>query len=971
MTSRQQAKKHAEAIAAVDTPLLKEQVQRQAEYLFSAANLAQDKAMAGLMARDASRQGSCVVDEVLKLAPRLNAMVQELARREVRGGPPAEAPTKAFFGALGASKILVLNENNSTVKRNVFLPALPPLFDPDARPPEFTMDGPPSPPKEFPPRNIAPRVWFPHVAGWEEEFHAHATASTQPRGNRFGAPNRKPRLAWRAVTAAEKARFAFADFVVRRLWVVDLPPTGKGRLPEVDQWSVDEYFMTADQLRQLEVRRQFSYMWRGEPPAAKRLREIRAGAPAPFAVPLNDPEGDVRGLPGVLERERERCREEAVMDALRATGAYIVPTVKAEALEPPVPGGQRGEGGLQTQLRFWKLDDQSEKLDLAAQDLDPAKVPALATFIGATRNCQVVDIRSNPRLSVADGRRIAAALMANFDSRPAPRFLTTPPPPPPSINEGDAEEVGAKVLAQTRAVKALRDAIDAGVDPGLVAYRLQGCYDLGIQPNTDIERGQRLFVKLCQEIGMRVPNKGSILFFNAMPIHALRSGTASVADISNCSLGATDITILLELLVTPFTKEVPIAGDSTVASAGTFEHPSVGTLTVALANASFADRGLPQGHTGSFLAPGPFSHLKPICPSIFIEELNLSGNEGMGDGGVEVLAAAIAAHEFPRLATLGLGGVGTGPRGFDSLAQALRLHGEMVVSLDLGQNRGGPEGLKALVEKFLFPRNSHPRFATAAEGAEGASHANGAGSNGSSTGSASVGFDDGSSFCPGGGGGGGSGGGGGGDGMRWRDLALKVLILTQDVGSFSERGDDMSAVETLAACLVHPDAATRKHLDLLYLGGAALPVKHLRGEPVESTSHEATLAASTFRKGVVHMPPDEFADDRHDAAAAGDPRLASTGSALSVGEQKRRQMRVRRRRLAEKGDLLERPPVRIVGETAWRDKGGGMISRWLSDQHTGRHNLCSVLIVCAQTGPCILTPFLSCSQGARAQVGGA
>jgi hypothetical protein len=110
---------------------------------------------------------------------------------------------------------------------------------------------------------------------------------------------------------------------------------------------------------------------------------------------------------------------------------------------------------LATQLQFWQLSDQSESLDLAAQDLDPGKVPALAAFIAATRNCVKIDIRSNPRLSASDGAAIAKALLRNFESRPAPKFLTSPPPPPPPVDPNDDDAVANLNKLQIQSVKML------------------------------------------------------------------------------------------------------------------------------------------------------------------------------------------------------------------------------------------------------------------------------------------------------------------------------------------------------------------------------------------------------------------------------------------------------------------------------------------------------------------------------------
>jgi hypothetical protein len=115
----------------------------QAEYLFSPANLAKDVKLRQLMDLDPTRQGSCGIKQVLNLAPRLKGLVLKLTDtlekegKGLRGGGVTreEKVTAAFFDSLGSSKTLVLNGNLNTVKRSVFLPQAPPLFDPEARPP--------------------------------------------------------------------------------------------------------------------------------------------------------------------------------------------------------------------------------------------------------------------------------------------------------------------------------------------------------------------------------------------------------------------------------------------------------------------------------------------------------------------------------------------------------------------------------------------------------------------------------------------------------------------------------------------------------------------------------------------------------------------------------------------------------------------------------------------------------------------
>jgi len=216
---------------------------------------------------------------------------------------------------------------------------------------------------------------------------------------------------------------------------------------------------------------------------------------------------------------------------------------------------------------------------------------------------------------------------------------------------------------------------------------------------------QDLFLELLAAVGSRCPNKGSILSFNAMPVHTFRSGTAKVADLSKSALGATDVTILLALLSAPFSNQSSAAslavGASTILSAGEFAHPSVGPRTVQMANRLDSDDSLPgrtsnssfAGHetaaggggggrgSGGSASGGMTSILKqyrPLAPANFIEELNLSGNESMGAEGAKALASAIGAHDFPVLRLLGLGGCGIDADGFEYLADALRLHGETV-----------------------------------------------------------------------------------------------------------------------------------------------------------------------------------------------------------------------------------------------------------------------------------------------------
>lgn len=137
-----------------------------------------------------------------------------------------------------------------------------------------------------------------------------------------------------------------------------------------------------------------------------------------------------------------------------------------------------------------------------------------------------------------------------------------------------------------------------------------------------------------------------------------------------------------------------------------------------------------------------------------------------------------------------MSGCGIGPIGFKSLSSALRLYGDLLEELDLGKNRGGPSGLTELVEHFLFPRNTMPLFASARDVANNCRPNNGESvlSNGEALQNGMTEAERGYHK---------------GMGGSVRTLNLKKLNLSQDVGSFSERGEDMSGVETLAACLVH------------------------------------------------------------------------------------------------------------------------------------------------------------------------
>eukprot|EP00614_Pseudopedinella_elastica_P016444 CAMPEP_0172650528 /NCGR_PEP_ID=MMETSP1068-20121228/242338_1 /TAXON_ID=35684 /ORGANISM="Pseudopedinella elastica, Strain CCMP716" /LENGTH=1182 /DNA_ID=CAMNT_0013464895 /DNA_START=73 /DNA_END=3621 /DNA_ORIENTATION=- len=753
----------------VSTDLLKRQILKQTEYLFSTANLAQNKELRALMDQDASRQGTCPIPSFLELSPRLDSLVAELAAREEKGSSKDAvlSKTKALMAACANSQVLVTNRNLHTIKRSVHLPDPPELFDPDARPEPPLPEGQTRPRVAPPsPRRIDPHVWCTEEASgaWVQEMHDFVTASTKPRGGRG-----RPLVAWRPVTEAERFQFNLADFVIRKLWVCDLPDR-KAWLPQIDSWSIQEFFLNKEQLQRLEARRMFAYAWRGEPVESKRLRRLREGAANPPTMPLR-------------------------------SGSHFSKEAK-EDLEAMLTNGE-GPAGFATQLKFWGLDASSQKMDLTGQDMDPAKVPALAAFIASTRNCEWVDIRSNPRLSVRDGVAIAAALVANFKSSPAPKFMdwSSRPRAPALVpdGEGSLERSTADRVRQVQAaLEALREAMHKR-DASFLGERLRACFELGVEKEQDIESALDLFSELIREVGTRVPGRGSILWFNAMAVHTLRSGSAQVADVKNCNLGATDVAIFVTLLTEPLASPPPEEG------------PSLGF-----------------GH----------SSWRPTSPSIFIRELSLSGNEGMGNGGAGALADAIAAHAFPVLVHLGLAGCGLGARGFRVLAKALRLHGATLTELDLSLNRAGPRGLTELVERFLFPRNTIPAFASAADAIAGRLPAAPPGQpsprqpTGQPTG-------------------------------RVRDLNLKTLRLCQDVGNFTAFGEDFSGIESLAACLVHPDAACCG-LDLLYVGGAALPVLHLRGKSVELSSNEATAAAMTFAKGKVELPQDPFADAQAD-----------------------------------------------------------------------------------------------------------
>jgi hypothetical protein len=203
------------------------------------------------------------------------------------------------------------------------------------------------------PRRINPRIWFEGVEGWEEEYHENPTASSRPRG--ADNSTKRSKIVWRAVTAAEKERFKLADYVIKKLWTVDLPPSsGDGRYPGIDQWDISEFFMSADQLRRLEAKRQFSRMWRGEPAASQRLNKLRTETKDPPSIPASFAGGDKHGLLNLLNGggDGDMIEEGSSMSWLKE------------------------------QLKFWRVDEESKELNLASHDLDPSKVPALAAFIG-------------------------------------------------------------------------------------------------------------------------------------------------------------------------------------------------------------------------------------------------------------------------------------------------------------------------------------------------------------------------------------------------------------------------------------------------------------------------------------------------------------------------------------------------------------------------------------------------------------
>ena len=236
-------------VPTTTTGLLRDQVLVQAEYLFSAANLQQDRGMRVLMANDASGQGACTYAALTAHHPRLRQLAGELAAREAGGADlPPGAEAKALAGALDGSRALALNRALGTAKRSVFSGPPPALFDPSARPPP--PDQVRSPARPEPPRETAPRIWFDGVDGWDEEFPERPTAFSKATGE-CGRP-RRALLAWRPVTPAERATFQWCDYVVRRLFVVDLPAGGE-RSPQMHQWDHHEFFMTAEQLRMQQV----------------------------------------------------------------------------------------------------------------------------------------------------------------------------------------------------------------------------------------------------------------------------------------------------------------------------------------------------------------------------------------------------------------------------------------------------------------------------------------------------------------------------------------------------------------------------------------------------------------------------------------------------------------------------------------------------------------------------------------------
>lgn len=87
---------YAESVLkAAPTSLLREQVLLQTEYLFSRANLLQDRTLRKVMDKDASRQGTCTAADLLELKPRLRYLVAELATRD----RPAAVAAKSFSSA--------------------------------------------------------------------------------------------------------------------------------------------------------------------------------------------------------------------------------------------------------------------------------------------------------------------------------------------------------------------------------------------------------------------------------------------------------------------------------------------------------------------------------------------------------------------------------------------------------------------------------------------------------------------------------------------------------------------------------------------------------------------------------------------------------------------------------------------------------------------------------------------------------
>lgn len=262
-------------------------------------------------------------------------------------------------------------------------------------------------------------------------------------------------------------------------------------------------FMTAQQLQNVEMRRSLTFSFRGEPASFTRLQQLRRGAKAPPA-------------------EQANAADES----------------------SPLVRLQKDDQPLRAQLRYWGVDEFTKDLDLAHRDLDPAKVPALATFLAASRNLVTVDVRGNGRLTIRDGREIGAALLDNFHHCPQPKFLdasksegkgkggnqnhrapfarpVSAKPFKPrhrdgtaivgneSVDVADAEAVEGRVEDVARAMTRLRQAM--AEPPGsphgsalALGACLARCFALDLMDdNPDVAEGCKRYVALLEAVGTR------------------------------------------------------------------------------------------------------------------------------------------------------------------------------------------------------------------------------------------------------------------------------------------------------------------------------------------------------------------------------------------------------------------------------------------------------------------------------------